>query len=178
MVSNLVKINKLFTIGKGNSPSFEEYYDLVDSEFQTVAYVSASTTRNGINGFVLPKQSDIVFKKNLITVALQGQGSVSYATVQPHRFIASKLVLVLTPNIDSFKDYGIISEEEAENYITSGSISIDKLAIFCAFIRKYRWRFSYGRTVDEERLGELKIDIDIVKQYLLNFNIPKVTTTI
>jgi hypothetical protein len=153
MVMNNVKINVLFKFDKGNASSFDDYYDVIEECPDSVAYISAATTRNGINGFVLPKESDIIFKPMTISVAAQGQGSVSYATIQPHKYIASKLVLCLTPNLDKFKEYNL-------------SDNIETLSIICAIIRKYRWRFSFGRTVDEERLGELYIDIDKIKSII------------
>lgn len=150
---NRVKLNKLFSFDKGNSGSFDDYYDVVDSGAETVAYISCTTNKNGINGFVIPKESDVIFEPMTITVAGQGQGSVCYSTIQPHRFIASTLVLTLVANEDEFKKHGL-------------NVDIETLSVICALIRKFRWRFSFGRTVDDDRLGELLVDIDKIKNVL------------
>jgi len=149
-----INIGELFEISKGNAGSLDDYYDIVDEDANTVAYVSASTTRNGINGFVLPKGTEKVFEPHTITVAIQGQGSVAYATLQPHRYIASGLVLSLKPIESKFSKYNL-------------QLSDDTLIIICAMIRKFRWRFSYGRTVDIDRINVLKIDTDKISNVLM-----------
>lgn len=149
-----IKISELFDIKCGDAPSFDDYVDITDDSQPTVAYVSASTTRNGINGFVVPQQDNEVFTKNLVTVAVQGQGSVAFATVQPHQFVASKLVAVLTPKIKKFDEIGL----ECNPLV---------LSVICSLIRKQRWRFSFGRTASVYRIKMITISIDRVKEVLL-----------
>lgn len=146
----MIKLSKLFEVKLGDAPSFDEYVDITDETHPTVAYVSASTTRNGINGFVVPHRDNTVFSKNLVTVAVQGQGSVAFATLQPHEFVASKLVAVLTPKPKGFDTNGI-------------TLNNENLSIICSLIRKQRWRFSFGRTVSTDRLKMLVIDVGKVK---------------
>jgi hypothetical protein len=151
------KLKNIFTIKQGNSSSYDDYFDIAEDNSDTVAYVSAATNRNGINGFVIPKAGDIIFNPQTITVASQGQGSVGYATVQPHKYIASTLVLSLEPNSAEFERHELNTD-------------LETLTAICAFIRKFRWRFSFGRNIDEERIGELSIDVCKVKRIVEAIN--------
>lgn len=148
-----VRVEDLFTISKGNAPSFDLYTDIAEAQAPTVAYVSASTSRNGVNGFVLPARGDKVFPADTITIAVQGQGSVAYASVQPHRYIASAMVLSLSPKAAAFAAHGLAPDSAT-------------LAALCACLRKHRWRFSFSRNADEGRVGELELDLDAVKEVI------------
>lgn len=149
-MKSTVKLSDLFVMKTGTAGSFDDYTDITDPEVDSVSYISAATTRNGINGFVQPRERDVVYPANSITVAIQGQGSVSFATVQPHAFIASKLVLVMLVNKESFLENGLTPSTET-------------LAVIASLIRKQRWRFSFGRRADPDRLAVMEISLEKIK---------------
>lgn len=135
-------VSDLFSVAKGGAPSFEEYDEVVldglADQKSPVAYVSASTNVNGVNGYVIPKPKDRVWRGGLITVAAQGQGSVGFATVQAKDFVASNQVLVLTP-----RPKMPLNERD--------------ILLVAAAIRKNRWRFSFGRGVSVDRCGAISL---------------------
>lgn len=145
-----VKLGDVFEPVKGNASSFEDYHEVrgqPSGDERVVAYVSASTNNNGVNGYVIPNQKDTVHDEGRIVVASQGDGSVCFATVQLAAFISSKQSWVLV---------------EKPDWV--GRISAERKFWLCAFIRKNHWRFSFGRNVSSTRLQ----DLDVPEHWLVD----------
>ena len=133
------KIGDFFAAVKGDADSFDNYRECEPSATHNgVAYVSASTMYNGINGLVMPDERATVHPAGILTVAGQGQGGVGFAALQPMSFVAAATVLVLIPKA------GVNFSEE-------------QLYVIAAVIRKNRWRFGFGRPISIARLNEIEI---------------------
>ena len=135
----MVKISDLFNVERGNASSPDDY------STGNFPLVSASTSRNGIVKHIAPGKKDRGFGSAVpacLAVAVDGEGSVMFASMQKGVFYSTVSVEVLTPRMDN-PFWG-------ENFER-------RLAAFAAVIRTNRWRFSFGRK-PAGRLKDLEID--------------------
>lgn len=142
----MVKISDLFDVQRGNAGAPDSF------EPGSFPLVSATTYNTGVTRLVTPTSSDVVFdEKGLgsISVAIDGDGSVMFAT--PHRtpFIATVSVEVLEPR---------------------KPMEFSMLIAVAAILRASRWRFSYGRKPGG-RLADLELDDELVVRIAQQVNV-------
>lgn len=142
----MVKISDLFDVQRGNAGAPDSF------EAGSFPLVSATTYNTGVTRLVTPTSSDVVFdEKGLgsISVAIDGDGSVMFAT--PHRtpFIATVSVEVLEPR---------------------KPMEFSMLIAVAAILRASRWRFSYGRKPGG-RLADLELDDELVVRIAQQVNV-------
>jgi type I restriction-modification system DNA methylase subunit len=99
--------------------------------------VSATTRNNGVIGYS-EKHNEEQFPANCITIATTGQGSVGFPTFQGRPFIATTNVTVLIPKFECDKYIGLF---------------------ICTVIKKDRYKYSWGRIINDTRLGTAKIKL-------------------
>lgn len=127
-----MKLNEFFKFHKAKSKGFEDY------EKGNVAFVTNGFTNNGIVGYVMPKKGDKVFNFEGICISAFGEATVQKPPFLPRGNGGSGL-LVLEPK---------------EN------ITSEKLFQIAAYINQvHRWRFSYGRMANAQRVKNLEIKI-------------------
>lgn len=132
----MVAVSELFDLKRGTCVS------MADRTPGSTPLVSATTYQNGVCGFVSADASEL-FPGSSLVVAVIGEGSVMFASVQPVPFVATINVEVLVPKIghEFFK-----VDREA------------RLIAVAAQLRKARWRFHYGR-VASGRVKSLTLDL-------------------
>lgn len=99
--------------------------------------ISATTTNNGIIGY-LEKCAENPFPQNCITIANTGQSSVGFPTYQEELFYATNNITVLIPKFKCNKYIGLF---------------------LCTLIKKDRYKYSWGRILNETRLKNAKIKL-------------------
>lgn len=103
--------------------------------------ISASTNNNGVVGYLNTKDKNI-FAPNCITIANTGQGSVGFPSFQEKAFYATNNITVLKPKFVCNKYIGIF---------------------LCTLIKKDRYKYSYGRILNDKRIKEAKIKLPVDK---------------
>jgi Type I restriction modification DNA specificity domain len=123
------RLNELFGILKGSRLTKRERRP------GTVPFVGTSTANNGIVGYVPgPAQ----FPAWSITVPYNGVGGVAYAFLQREAFCASDDINVLIP---------------------FDTVSAPALLFVCVVLRHERYRYSYGRKWNLERMNKSSIKL-------------------
>lgn len=103
--------------------------------------VSATTRNNGVIGYSEKAEGE-QFPPNSITIANTGQGSVGFPTFQEKSFLATNNVTVLIPNFECNKYIGLF---------------------LCTLIKRDRYKYSWGRVLNETRLKDASIRLPIGK---------------
>lgn len=131
----MVKISDLFDVQRGTCGKLDGYAS------GTTLLVTATTYNHAAGGFVTPKEDDRTFEPMSVAVAIDGDGSVMFGSVQRTRFVASTHVEVLTPKTSPFWE----------------SAKLEKLIAIASMLRTQRWRFGFGRSA-AGRLKSLELD--------------------
>jgi len=127
-----MKLDDLFIFHAAKSKGFEDYQN------GDVAFITNGLRNNGIQGYVTPKERDRIFNFEGICLSAFCEATVHKPPYLPRGNGGSGL-LVFEP------------KEE---------ISFEQLSQIAAFINQaHRWRFSYGRMVNKERVKDLEIRI-------------------
>jgi len=103
--------------------------------------ISATTRNNGLIGY-LKKDGGKVFPSDCISIASTGQGSVGFPTYQEKPFYATNNIIVLIPKFKCNKYIGLF---------------------LCTLIKKDRYKYSWGRILNEVRINDTKITLPIDK---------------
>lgn len=103
--------------------------------------ISATTNNNGVIGY-LAEDCRGRFPSNCITIANTGQGSVGFPTYQEFPFYATNNITALIPKFDCTKYIGLF---------------------LCALIKKDRYKYSWGRVLNDTRINDAKLKLPIDK---------------
>jgi hypothetical protein len=124
-----------------NSPERGDISDtlVVNNNKKGVPVISAATKNNGLIGY-LEKQGGKIFSANSITLANTGQGSVGFPAYQEEDFFATNNVSVLSPKFNCNNFVGLF---------------------FCALIMRDRYKYSFGRVLNEKRVEQIKLKLPI-----------------
>ncbi|MFC1977180.1 restriction endonuclease subunit S [Chloroflexota bacterium] len=112
-----------------------------DDKWEVVQVISATKKNNGVIGYS-KKDKGKPFPANCITVANTGQSSVGYASFHEKPFYATNNITVLIPNFECNIYIGLF---------------------ICALIQKDRYRYSFGRVLNENRVKAAKIRFPVDK---------------
>lgn len=85
----MVKISDLFDVKRGTCGNLDAY------PAGDTPLITATTYHNATGGFVTPDSGDRWFPIESIAVAIDGDGSVMFASIQKVQFVASTHVEVL-----------------------------------------------------------------------------------
>ncbi|MGH7203757.1 MAG: restriction endonuclease subunit S [Candidatus Levyibacteriota bacterium] len=129
MNQNTMKINDLFEITNAHSKGFD------DHEKGEIPFVTNGTDDNGIVGFVKPLTGERVFNKRSICVSSFCEATVQRPPFLPRGNGGSGLIVLLPKE----------------------KMSYEELFYYASQINFYKWKFSFGRMVIADRLGELPI---------------------
>lgn len=136
----MVKISDLFEVKRGSCGNLDGYVE------GATPLITATTYNNATGGFVTAKLGDRFFQPNSIAVAIDGDGSVMFASIQQVLFVASTHVEVLTPKDSEFW----MSQKRG------------KLVAIASMLRTQRWRFNFGRSA-AGRLKDLELDENVIE---------------
>lgn len=103
--------------------------------------ISATTKNNGVVGYS-EKDDGQQFPPNSITIANTGQGSVGFPCFQEKSFYATNNITVLIPAFKCNKYIGLF---------------------LCTLIKKDRYKYSFGRVLNENRFNDAKIRLPVDK---------------
>ncbi|MFA5410345.1 MAG: restriction endonuclease subunit S [Candidatus Omnitrophota bacterium] len=113
----------------------------INSE-KTFPLISATTKNNGVVGYLDINTND-KFPPNCITIANTGQGSVGFPAFQEKEFYATNNITVLKPKFKCNKYVGLF---------------------LCTLMKKERFKYSYGRVINEKRIKEARLKLPIDKK--------------
>ena len=119
------------------------------SDQQTTPYV---TTTEGSNGISIRCDSEPNFKRNSVTVSLDGLCGTTF--YQFEDFIAGEKTAVLT-----------IKPELAVKKVYKAPL----LFYIAYFIRRKSWRYHYGRKLSEDRIKKFEIPLPITTDKKIDF---------
>lgn len=111
----------------------------VDNKRKGLPVISATTKNNGVIGY-LGKDDGEQFPPNCTTIANTGQGSVGFPTFQEQPFYATNNITVLVPKFKCNKYIGLF---------------------LCTLIKKDRYKYSFGRILNETRVRDAKIRLPV-----------------
>lgn len=123
-------LNDLFIISRGENRQIEE-----NDLYGGTPVISAAASNNGFSYFTEDKA---ILSGNSITIGNTGQSSVGVAFYQPYDFNATNNINILCP------------KEAINEYIGMFMVTIFK---------KERFKFSYGRVLNQERTGDMTIKL-------------------
>jgi len=127
-----LQIQEIFNIRNAKSSGFENY------KIGNVPFVTNGYRNNGIIGYVQPNNKDRVFNKLSICISAFCEATVQYPPFLPRGNGGSGL-LVLEPK---------------------NKMTFNELVKIAAFINNtHKWRFSFGRMVNRERIEHLDVNI-------------------
>jgi Type I restriction modification DNA specificity domain len=127
------RLSEFFSIGTGNQLSKSQLRPVGPTA--TVAYVSRTHRRNGLDGWTEPLPGLSPFAASLITVCLRSRNHALASFVQPFPFYTSYHVAVLTPKYE---------------------MSLSEKLWWCKCIELNRFRYNFGRQANRT-LGDLRV---------------------
>lgn len=145
-----MKLDDLFFFHNAKSKGFEDYHD------GEVAFVTNGFRNNGIVGYVTPKKTDRVFDFEGVCLSAFCEATVQKPPFLPRGNGGSGLLVL-----------------QAKEKMTS-----EQLLQIASYINKvHRWKFSYGRMVNKERVKNFDIVVyeKIVLKKTLKELLPKPT---
>lgn len=150
----MAKLSELFILHNSKSSGFENY------EKGDIRFISNGFYNNGVVGMVAPHPRDRVFNFYGICVSAFCEATVQEPPFLPRGNGGSGLV-VLEPK---------------------KQMSHDELLYYAAYINRFlKWRFSFGRMVSKNRLGQLEVkeyDGSIHPSQTIEQIMPKKPTTL
>lgn len=114
----------------------------VKNKREGLPVISATTKNNGVIGHS-EKDNGEQFPPNCITIANTGQGSVGFPAFQEKPFYATNNITVLIPKFECNKYIGLF---------------------LCALIKKDRYKYSWGRVLNDTRINDTKIKLPVDKK--------------
>lgn len=135
----MIRIGDYFNIKRGDAKNISN--KTASDSLDAVRLLSSTSSNNGGDLFVIPEETESIYKN---TLTINNNGSVGHVFYHPYRFIASSDVTILTP-----KD-GYLMNEFSALYL--------KVAI-----KKQMPSFQYGYKISNDRLLNIKIRLPMMQ---------------